>query len=93
MSSAISGEYSNIAIITIVLSWTFTLLAFLSLLLLFYARHTLAIILGADDIVLIVAFVLIVLLVSQTTWAIVDEGQGRHITDVSTKQISLVARV
>jgi hypothetical protein len=34
-----------------------------------------------------------ILLVAQTTWAIVDEGAGRHQADLSQRNITAVAKV
>ena len=48
---------------------------------------------GLDDYILIVAFLLSVALVIQTTWAIYDEGQDRHISEVPRTQAALIAKV
>jgi hypothetical protein len=34
-----------------------------------------------------------VLLVSQTTWAIIDEGGGRHHADISKQNVASIANV
>ena len=49
--------------------------------------------LEADDYILIVAYVITVILVGQITWAIVDDGQGKHIADVPRTQLALIANV
>ena len=71
MSSIHSGELSHIGIITIACSWTFTLLAFISLYLFVNTRRVQrkkdGIALEVDDFILITAFILTVLLVAQIT--------------------------
>ena len=95
MSFEASGENSAIGFITILCGWGFTSIALASIIFLILARrlHHGHYSLEVDDILLITAFIFTVLLISQTTWAIIDEGQGRHVADVSRTQISLVARV
>ncbi|OKL55543.1 hypothetical protein UA08_09235 [Talaromyces atroroseus] len=66
---------SSIARTTLVCSWLFTALATLSVLiqvLHMQKRHSV----GLDDYILFIAFGISILLVAQTTWAVVDEGQG-----------------
>ena len=93
MSSLTSRTDPNISIITITCSWVFTALATLSLGLMVWARRLTNCRLGADDYILIVAFIITIVLVVQITWAILDEGQDRHIAEVPRTQLALIARV
>ena len=46
-----------------------------------------------EDYALVTALLIAVILVAQTTWAILDEGQGRHISEVPRSKLALVAKV
>ena len=46
-----------------------------------------------DDYVIILALMVTIALVAQTTWAIVDEGQDSHESEVSKTKIALIVRV
>ena len=48
---------------------------------------------GLDDYILMLSFLITVVLVVQTTWAIVDEGQGKHIDKESRTEFAKVAHV
>ena len=48
---------------------------------------------GFDDCTFILASLMTVILVVQTTWAILDEGQGNHINQDSRTQLAKIAHV
>ncbi|SLM37679.1 hypothetical protein LPUS_07602 [Lasallia pustulata] len=87
-----SQDKANTGLITIILGWTFTALAALALALMAWAHRLRQTSLGADDSILVAAFIAAVILVLQITWAIVDEGLDRHISEVSRTQLALIAR-
>ena len=82
----------NIALITIICSWTFLAIALLSVSLLLWARRIRSH-LGLDDYLTLLALATTVALIAQTTWAIVDEGQDKHEAEVSKEKFGLVVRV
>ena len=77
---------------TIIWSWICTGFAFLMTSLNISAR-ILRKVVGADDILIAIALVIGIVLVCQTTWAIVDEGQAEHQEDLSSSQVTLAAKV
>lgn len=83
----------NIALITIICSWTFLAIALLGGSLLVWARRMQKRRLGLDDCLTLLALATTVALVAQTTWAIVDEGQDNHEAEVSKTKFALVVRV
>jgi hypothetical protein len=48
---------------------------------------------GVGDVCVWVAFVVGIVLVAQTTWAIVDEGSGKHQFDIAQQNLAAVAKV
>ncbi|KAI1655627.1 hypothetical protein F4813DRAFT_366676 [Daldinia decipiens] len=82
---------SNVALATIVCTYVFTFLALLS-----SAIHVFMCIkksrLSWDDISTFIAFAMTLGLVCQTTWAVIDEGQGQHVSDVTRSQFELTAK-
>lgn len=86
-------EAPSVGSLTIVLGWTLTALALLSVILYTWSRtlnrnlfH------GFDDIILFVSVLLSLALMSATTWAVVIEGQGQHQSAESHSQFELVAK-
>lgn len=87
-------EYTSLALCTLVVNWTLTLLAFLAVLAICWFRPTCwAFITRPDDTLVLLAFLISTVLVSLTTWAIVDEGQAKHQKDVSASQLEIAAKV
>lgn len=87
-------EYTSLALCTLAVNWTLTLLAFLAVLAICWFRFTfLGTIIRPDDILILAAFLISTILVSLSTWAIVDEGQGSHQKDVSASQLETAAKV
>lgn len=81
--------YTSLAKCTLGISWALTSLGF--------ASTTLPVlVLGefkTDDGLVATSFLLSAALVSLSTWAIVDEGQGSHETDMSATQLEHMAKV
>lgn len=69
---------SDIARTTLICSWRFVALATISIIIQGPSIHQRRAHVGIDDWLLSTAYLVSVLLVSQTTWAVVDEGQGMH---------------
>ena len=88
-----ANDEPNLGLITLVCSWTFTPLATIAIGLMLWSHHLTRIPLRIEDYMLISAFFTTVVLVVQITWAIVDEGQDKHIIQVSRTRLALIARV
>jgi hypothetical protein len=85
---------SNIARTTLICSWLFAALATMSIIIQVLSIHARKARIGIDDYLLFTAYLVSVLLVGQTTWAVVDEGQGMHESDLSHhNQFGIVAKV
>ncbi|KAI7778024.1 hypothetical protein LA080_002661 [Diaporthe eres] len=86
-------EFTSLAVCTLSVNWTLTFLAFLAVLAICWSRfYFLVIITRPDDILVLVAFLISAVLVSLSTWAIVDEGQGKHQQDVSASHLEIAAK-
>lgn len=85
--------YTGLAKCTLGLSWTFTIFALLSCIAGLYRRVVQPLRTSAADILVMVSFVLGTVLVAQSTWAIIDEGQGEHQWLVSDSKLSRAAKV
>ena len=85
-----SAGTSNISILTLVGGWISGALALftLSLVLLGHLSH-----LGLDGYILLVATILALILACQATWAVLDEGQGQLMANVTASQTKLVIKV
>ncbi|KAI0535221.1 hypothetical protein GGR58DRAFT_21294 [Xylaria digitata] len=78
---------------TIVVSSVFTLLASLSLS--FHITVRLSLLktrLGFDDWLTVMAFLISLVLVAQTIWAVRGEGQGQHVTSIIYTQFEMMAK-
>lgn len=85
---------SDFARTTLICSWLFAALATISIIIQVLSIHQRRAHVGIDDCLLFTAYLLSVLLVAQTTWAVVDEGQGMHEADLSHhSQFGVVAKV
>jgi hypothetical protein len=86
--------YSNIARTTLICSWLFAAFSTISIIIQALSIHQRRAHTGIDDYLLFTAYLLSVLLVAQTTWAVVDEGQGLHEADLSHhSHFGIVAKV
>lgn len=87
-------EYTSLALCTLVVNWSLTFLAFLAVLAICWFRPTFtALTKKPDDTLVLLAFLISTVLVSLTTWAIVDEGQGKHQEDVPASRLETAAKV
>lgn len=86
--------YTSLALSTLVVNWTLTLLASIAVAAMYCHRLvSLSMSLRPDDILILVSFVVGVVLVSISTWTILDEGQAEHQENVSGSQLELAAKV
>lgn len=83
----------NIPLITVVCCWLFTTLALSAVGIQLYVCSYIRRHVGIDDICLFSATIIAVILVIQTTWAVVDDGQGMHANGDSSNKLRLVAKV
>lgn len=83
----------DIALITLVCSWTFLSIALLGVSLMVWSRCIQKVNLGSDDYMTLLALATTTALAAQTTWAIVDEGQDHHEAEVKKTKFALVIRV
>lgn len=86
-------EYTSLAICTLAVNWTLTFLALLTSLASFWFKCFGLRRLRADDFLVLIAFVISTILVSISTWAIVDEGQGTHQKNISASRLETAAKV
>ena len=93
MFSLGSSGGPDIALITIICSWVFSAVAILAVGALVWSRRATGVGLKTDDYTLFVAFVITLVMVVQTTWAIIDESQDKHAVDMSKTQLTLAFRV
>ncbi|KAL1855900.1 hypothetical protein Daus18300_010879 [Diaporthe australafricana] len=87
------GTHTSLAVCTLAVNWTLTLLAFLAVI--YNCWHKFACLsmrIGPDDILIVLSFVIGTVLVSLSTWTILDEGQGEHQQDVSANQLEKAAK-
>lgn len=85
--------YSSLAVCTLVVNWTLTLLAFISIAATCATRKTRGAKAGLDDILICIALAVGTILVALSTWAIVAEGQAEHQQDLSESQLARAAKV
>lgn len=86
--------YNSLALCTLVVNWSLTLLAFIAVIVVYCQRLAARSRLDEpDDILLLVSFVVGIVLVSLSTWGILDEGQANHQANVSGSQLERAAKV
>lgn len=88
--------YNSLALCTLIVNWTLTLLAFIAVVVVYchrLAARGLYILVRPDDILLLASFIVGIALVSVSTWAILDEGQAEHQENVSGSQLERAAKV
>lgn len=78
---------------TIILGWISVWLAWLGLLLVLFNAFVLTRHVLFEHFLIAAGFIVGVALASQTTWAILDEGIGKHQEDMSSHAIAAVAKV
>ena len=87
------GPSSDIGRATLISGWLLATLTSIGLGLSIWAKLSAMVGVGLDDIFLVVATIISLALLIQTTWAIVDEGQGQHVEAESQSDIAIVAKV
>ena len=90
--SALQSSYvgPDLGRATIICSWVFAALAGIGVCTQIVKARTSV---KADDILIFSAFVVSLMLVAQTTWAVIDEGQGEHVNNQLRTHLALIARV
>ncbi|KAI0117884.1 hypothetical protein GGR51DRAFT_270179 [Nemania sp. FL0031] len=83
-------ETTTVGWLTIILGWILTTLALVSVILYIWSRGHLKV--SVDDILLYLSFLISLVLMSVTTWAVVVQGQGQHESSESRSQFELVAK-
>ena len=78
---------------TIVGGWILASFAIFMLCMAFMSIHLTRRDVGAEDCLIVLATVLAILLQAISTWAVIDEGQGRHIQDETWTETWLVAKL
>jgi hypothetical protein len=85
---------TSLAKTTIIISWLMVGVAFLSTTIhVIWIRRIRKDYPGVSDICVWLALFFGIILVVQTTWAVVDEGSGKHQWDISQQNIPAVAKV
>ena len=84
---------SDIGRATLISGWLLAILALIGLGLSIWAKHLKHLPTGLDDVFLVSATIISLALLIQTTWAIIDEGQGQHMETESQLEIAMVAKV
>jgi hypothetical protein len=84
---------NSLAFTTLVLSWLFVGLACLSVAAILTSTIINSHSIRTSEIFLVASLVVGIVLVAQTTWAIVDEGGGKHQRELSNRRISELAKV
>lgn len=84
---------TSLALCTLVVNWTLTLLTFLAVSTIYSHRLIgLSMPVRPDDILILVSFIVGTALVSLSTWTILDEGQGEHQQNVPGSQLERAAK-
>lgn len=93
MAPLLYTQTSHIGVTTIASSWTLAVIALLAVAIETRHRFERKVRLGIDGFSLILATTISIILTAQTTWAIVDEGQGEHTEFETSNEIALIAKV
>lgn len=93
MSPATNPTLSGVARNTIVLTYVFLFLALILAVDHIYYRRRKRISFRWDDIITLFAFILSLALVGQITWAVIDEGQGQHVSNVTKNHFDIMVKV
>lgn len=93
MSSATNIHLSGVALNTIVLTYVFLFLALIVAVDHVYFRRIIKNSFRWDDMITLCAFILSLALVGQITWAVIDGGQGQHVSNVTKGHFGIMAKV
>ena len=88
-----STHAPNIAIFTITCGWSFIAVAIFAVALLLWSRRITGLALRSEDYILFITLAATMGLVAHTTWAVIDEGYGKQLRDVSKEQRGKIVRV
>lgn len=89
---AAMASLSHLGLTTIVVTWILTCLAFISTIANAYRLVFIAKKLAIDDYLNFLAFLIGLLLVVQTTWAVVAEGEGNRQSDLTDHHVTLIVK-
>lgn len=85
---------TSLALCTLVVNWTLTLLALVAVAVMYWHRLVgMSKPVRPDDVLVLASFVVGAVLVSLSTWNILDEGQAEHQENVSESQLGRAAKV
>ena len=84
---------TKLATYTLASSWAATAAAAMVLVTMITVRRMQEFSLMSHDVLIILAWLLGVGLIAQTTWAIINEGQGEHQQDLQMSQVQAAAKV
>ncbi|KAG8164457.1 hypothetical protein KVR01_006375 [Diaporthe batatas] len=87
--------YTSLALCTLVVNWTLTLIASIAVVVVYCHRLPaggLFVSVRPDDILLLISFIIGLVLVSLSTWGILDEGQAEHQQNVSDSHLERAAK-
>lgn len=86
--------YTSLALCTLAVNWTLTLLALVAVTVMYWHRLVgLSMPVRPEDILVLASFIVGAVLVSLSTWTILDEGQAEHQENVSESQLGRAAKV
>ncbi|KAF2794523.1 hypothetical protein K505DRAFT_241944 [Melanomma pulvis-pyrius CBS 109.77] len=86
------ASLSHLGLITVIITWILTCLAFISILSSVYLLVVITKKFAIHDYLNLLAFLIGLLLVVQTTWAVVAEGEGNSQFNLTNHQVSLIAK-
>lgn len=85
---------TSLALCTLVVNWTLTLLALVAVAVMYWHRLVgQSMPVRADDALVLASFVVGAVLVSLSTWNILDESEAEHQENVSESQLGRAAKV
>lgn len=93
MTQATSLTLSDTAQKTLILTYIFLVLALIAAVDHVNYRRSLYLPFRWDDVITLLGFVVSVALVGQVTWAVINEGQGQHITNFPSSHYEILVKV
>ena len=84
---------ADIARATLTCGWAFTGLATISVTVMFLSHRRSQLSFGWDHAFVLCAYIISLVSVAQTSWAVIDEGQGKHFPDMDRPTSERIARV
>ncbi|KAI1770233.1 hypothetical protein F4818DRAFT_274425 [Hypoxylon cercidicola] len=83
---------SDVALATVICTYIFTFLAIVSLAIQTFETINRWRKFELEDLLTWIAFIISLALIGQITWAVVDESQGQHMSNVTRSQLELIAK-